>query len=71
MSPPMPESEQQDTSLPGSDKVQIPEDNAPLITSGHSIHDQQSVLGDSGRLYHGYKQGKYFLPNDAVSSLTT
>lgn len=34
---------------------------------GSSVVDTDSVL-ESGRLYHGYKDGKYFLPNDAVSS---
>ncbi|KAI1874223.1 uncharacterized protein JN550_002802 [Neoarthrinium moseri] len=33
---------------------------------GNSVVDPDSVLGDSGRLYHGYKSGKYFLPNDAA-----
>lgn len=35
---------------------------------GSSVVDPDSVLGDSGRLYHGYKDGKYFFPNDAVRS---
>ncbi|KAH8673344.1 S-adenosyl-L-methionine-dependent methyltransferase [Xylariales sp. PMI_506] len=26
----------------------------------------QSVLGEQGRTYHGYKEGKYLLPNDAA-----
>lgn len=33
---------------------------------GSSVIDPTSVLGESGRLYHGYKDGKYFSPNDAV-----
>ncbi|KAK6070512.1 methyltransferase domain-containing protein [Seiridium cupressi] len=33
---------------------------------GTSIVEPDSVLGDSGRLYHGYKEGKYMLPNDAA-----
>lgn len=33
---------------------------------GMSVIDPDSVLDESGRLYHGYKDGKYFLPNDAV-----
>lgn len=37
--------------------------------SGSSVIEPDSVLDDSGRLYHGYKDGKYYLPNDAVSSL--
>lgn len=36
---------------------------------GNSVVEPDSVLGESGRLYHGYKQGKYFLPNDAVCSV--
>ncbi|KAI1847900.1 hypothetical protein JX265_001906 [Neoarthrinium moseri] len=31
-----------------------------------SIVEPDSVLGDSGRLYHGYREGKYFLPNDSA-----
>lgn len=34
---------------------------------GTSIVEPDSVLGESGRLYHGYKEGSYLLPNDAVS----
>ncbi|KAH8655276.1 S-adenosyl-L-methionine-dependent methyltransferase [Xylariales sp. PMI_506] len=34
--------------------------------TGGSVVKPDSVLGDSGRLYHGYKDGKYFLPNDAA-----
>ncbi|KAI0123299.1 S-adenosyl-L-methionine-dependent methyltransferase [Xylariales sp. AK1849] len=33
---------------------------------GTSVVDPDSVLDDSGRLYHGYKDGAYFLPNDAA-----
>ncbi|KAH8651246.1 S-adenosyl-L-methionine-dependent methyltransferase [Xylariales sp. PMI_506] len=33
---------------------------------GGSVIDPDSVLGESGRLYHGYKEGTYFLPNDAA-----
>jgi hypothetical protein len=35
--------------------------------SGSSVVEPDSVIGESGRLYHGYKEGKYFMPNDAVS----
>lgn len=35
---------------------------------GKSVIDPDSVLGDSGRWYHGYKDGKYLLPNDSVGS---
>jgi hypothetical protein len=34
---------------------------------GTSIVEPDSIVGESGRLYHGYNEGKYFLPNDAVS----
>lgn len=33
---------------------------------GQSVIEPDSVLGESGRLYHGYKDGKYYIPNDAV-----
>ncbi|KAH8651350.1 S-adenosyl-L-methionine-dependent methyltransferase [Xylariales sp. PMI_506] len=33
---------------------------------GSSVIDPESVLGESGRLYHGYKDGTYYLPNDAA-----
>lgn len=36
---------------------------------GLSVIDPSSVLGDSGRLYHGYKDGKYYFPNDAVGAI--
>ncbi|KAH8681848.1 S-adenosyl-L-methionine-dependent methyltransferase [Xylariales sp. PMI_506] len=36
------------------------------VPSGGSVVEPNSVLGESGRLYHGYKEGKYFLPNDAA-----
>ncbi|KAK8044233.1 hypothetical protein PG993_004257 [Apiospora rasikravindrae] len=35
-------------------------------SSGASVFEPLSVAGESGRLYHGYKEGKYFLPNDAA-----
>ncbi|KAH8666928.1 S-adenosyl-L-methionine-dependent methyltransferase [Xylariales sp. PMI_506] len=35
-------------------------------SSGGSVVEPDSVIGESGRLYHGYKEGKYFLPNDAA-----
>jgi hypothetical protein len=38
-------------------------------SAGTSVVEPDSVLGESGRLYHGYKEGRYFLPNDAVSTL--
>lgn len=36
-------------------------------SAGCSVIDTNSKLDDSGRTFHGYKEGKYFLPNDAVS----
>jgi hypothetical protein len=39
--------------------------------SGYSVIDVNSVYDDSGRSFHGYKQGKYFLPNDAVTNTAT
>ncbi|KAH6655834.1 S-adenosyl-L-methionine-dependent methyltransferase [Truncatella angustata] len=33
---------------------------------GASVIDPDSILDESGRLYHGYKDGKYLLPNDAA-----
>ncbi|KAI1868323.1 hypothetical protein JX265_007146 [Neoarthrinium moseri] len=33
---------------------------------GTSVVEPDSVLGESGRLYHGYKDGSYLLPNDAA-----
>ncbi|KAH8682540.1 hypothetical protein BX600DRAFT_506126 [Xylariales sp. PMI_506] len=36
------------------------------VPSGGSVIEPDSVLGESGRLYHGYKEGKYFLPNDVA-----
>lgn len=35
--------------------------------TGATVAEPESVLGTSGRTYHGFKQGKYFLPNDGVS----
>ncbi|ORY67184.1 S-adenosyl-L-methionine-dependent methyltransferase [Pseudomassariella vexata] len=34
--------------------------------TGASVAEPDSVIGESGRLYHGYKEGKYFFPNDAA-----
>lgn len=39
------------------------------ISTGESVLDTQSVLAENGRTYHGFKEGKYFLPNDAVRPL--
>ncbi|KAK8030227.1 S-adenosyl-L-methionine-dependent methyltransferase [Apiospora rasikravindrae] len=35
-------------------------------SSGSSVVEPDSVTEDNGRTYHGYKEGKYFLPNDAA-----
>jgi hypothetical protein len=35
--------------------------------TGSSIGDPSSILHQSGRFYHGYKAGKYLIPNDGVS----
>lgn len=37
------------------------------VPTGGSVIDEQSVVGDFGRTYQAYKEGRYFLPNDAVS----
>ncbi|KAH8647171.1 hypothetical protein BX600DRAFT_503350 [Xylariales sp. PMI_506] len=36
------------------------------VSEGNSVVEPDSVLGESGRLYHGYKEGAYFMPNDAA-----
>lgn len=35
------------------------------VPTGSSVIDRSAVADESGRTYHGYKEGKYFLPNDA------
>ncbi|ORY67601.1 S-adenosyl-L-methionine-dependent methyltransferase [Pseudomassariella vexata] len=35
------------------------------MKSGDSVVEPDSILAPDGRFYHGYKDGKYFLPNDA------
>jgi hypothetical protein len=42
-----------------------PEHNKRVPT-GESVIDTAAVFDDSGRSFHGYKEGKYFLPNDGV-----
>jgi hypothetical protein len=37
-----------------------------LVSAGTSIVEPGSVADINGRTYHGYKEGKYFLPNDPV-----
>lgn len=34
--------------------------------TGCSVTDSNVVVGEAGRTYHGYKEGAYDLPNDAV-----
>lgn len=34
--------------------------------TGSSIYEPDHVVGESGRRYHGYKEGSYLLPNDEV-----
>ncbi|KAI1840944.1 hypothetical protein JX266_012880 [Neoarthrinium moseri] len=34
--------------------------------TNYSIIEEDSVIEDTGRSYHGYKQGKYYIPNDGV-----
>ncbi|KAK8133547.1 hypothetical protein PG984_005559 [Apiospora sp. TS-2023a] len=34
------------------------------VPTGRSIVEPASVQGENGRLYNGYREGKYFLPND-------
>ncbi|KAH8648496.1 S-adenosyl-L-methionine-dependent methyltransferase [Xylariales sp. PMI_506] len=41
-------------------------DQLGRVSEGNSVVEPDSVLGESGRLYHGYKDGTYFLPNDAA-----
>ncbi|KAK7911933.1 hypothetical protein PG985_014414 [Apiospora marii] len=38
----------------------------PREPTGSTIVEPDSVFDDSGRSFHGYKEGKYFLPNDAA-----
>jgi hypothetical protein len=37
------------------------------VPTGSTIAEPESVVGLSGRTYHGYKEGRYMLPNDGVS----
>lgn len=37
------------------------------VPTGSSIVEPASVQAENGRLYNGYRKGKYFLPNDPVS----
>ncbi|KAI1849523.1 hypothetical protein JX265_013638 [Neoarthrinium moseri] len=47
--------------VPGTD-----DEVANRVSSGSSVAEPGSILGESGRTYHGYEPGKYFLPNDAA-----
>ncbi|KAK8112809.1 hypothetical protein PG984_013335, partial [Apiospora sp. TS-2023a] len=40
--------------------------DVPREPTGSTIVEPDSVFDDSGRSFHGYKEGKYFLPNDAA-----
>lgn len=44
----------------------VPDEVARHIPSGMSVVAEDAILEESGRTYHGYEQGKYFLPNDPV-----
>jgi hypothetical protein len=44
----------------------IPEEVLKHVPAGTSIAEEGSILEESGRTYHGYEAGKYFLPNDPV-----
>lgn len=45
----------------------VPTDSGLYREKSHmSVTEPDSVLGESGRWYHGYKEGRYFLPNDPV-----
>ncbi|KAK8031344.1 S-adenosyl-L-methionine-dependent methyltransferase [Apiospora arundinis] len=43
----------------------LTESGLPRWSTGTSITPESSVLDESGRMYHGYKEGKYLIPNDA------
>jgi hypothetical protein len=44
----------------------LPEEVLKHVPTGSSVVEPDSYMDESGRTYHGYKQGKYFLPNDPV-----
>jgi len=44
-----------------------PEELRHIPTSSYVL-EAESVVGELGRTYHSYNQGKYYLPNDAVSA---
>lgn len=44
----------------------VDHENINRVPTGSSVIDNESVSDDSGRTFHRYKEGKYFLPNDAA-----
>lgn len=64
-----PDAGEWDANLLEAEANYVPNDSESVSSSGQSVYDAESVVGESGRLYHGYKQGKYLLPNDAVRAL--
>jgi hypothetical protein len=44
----------------------VPDEVARHVPTGTSVIAEDAVMEESGRTYHGYEQGKYFLPNDPV-----
>ncbi|KAK7968617.1 S-adenosyl-L-methionine-dependent methyltransferase [Apiospora saccharicola] len=59
------------SSLPSVKPVSMIPEDFPLFdefaraSSGASVVEPDSVAWENGRTYHGYKEGKYHLPNDA------
>ncbi|ORY63851.1 uncharacterized protein BCR38DRAFT_201308 [Pseudomassariella vexata] len=41
---------------------------ANRISSGETVEAPDAVIEEDGRSFHGYRQGRYFLPNDGVSA---
>jgi hypothetical protein len=62
----------QNRGLFGAEEVRaIPREVLDHIPAGPSVIEEGSQLEEeSGRSYHGYEAGKYFLPNDPVSHTT-
>ncbi|KAI0130469.1 S-adenosyl-L-methionine-dependent methyltransferase [Xylariales sp. AK1849] len=50
---------------PWSPRPSVGSDSYYYTNRGGTIPDPRSVT-ENGRTYHGYKDGKYFLPNDAI-----
>lgn len=59
---------QWDINLLEAEANYVPKGDESSKPSGQSVYDADSVVGESGNLYHGYKQGRYLLPNDAVKT---